>query len=164
MIIIMDFEQAILLLFQETISTIKQQVTLAGFDESMWIDEHSETILKFIRCAEENKRLLTFHINAQKELIVSTDIPVNPIDQVFFMIRKKETKITTTNFHQTVLFQLVRSNFVESLLRMMSSVYGPMFFQNKSWPESILFFIHFMYIIFRINTSPVVHLCNRTFF
>jgi len=105
----------------------------------MWIDEHSETILKFIRCAEENKRLLAFHINTQKELIVSTDIPVNPVDQVFFMIRKKETKVTTINFHQTILFQLVRSNYVESLLRMMSSVYGPMFFQNKSWPESILF-------------------------
>ncbi|XP_066933177.1 dynein axonemal heavy chain 2-like [Clytia hemisphaerica] len=121
----------------ETISLIKRQVTLTGFNESMWKDDHSETILNFIRCIEENKRLLTFHIDADQQLVVSTEIPTAPVGQVFFIIRKKEVKITPNNFNQAVLFQLIRSNYVESLLRTMSSLYGPMFFQNKSWPESI---------------------------
>lgn len=110
---------------------------MAGFDHSMWKDEHSETILNFIKCCEEDKRILTFSIDSKNELNVTTQIPVNPVSQVFFIIRKKDTKILPENFSQTVSFQLVRSNYVESLLRMMSSVYGPMFFQNKSWPESI---------------------------
>ena len=123
------------------ISLIKKQVTLAGLDDTLWQDEHSEIILSFIRCSEEDKRILTFHINSKNKLQVSTQIPTNPASQVFFMIRRKDCKISTENFSQTVSFQLVRSNYVESLLRMMSSVYGPMFFQNKSWPESILFTI-----------------------
>lgn len=112
-------------------------MSLAGLEHSMWKDEHSETILNFIKCCEEDKRILTFSINSSNELNVATQIPVNPVSQVFFIIRKKDTKILPENFCQTVSFQLVRSNYVESLLRMMSSVYGPMFFQNKSWPESI---------------------------
>lgn len=127
------------MIFQETISLIKRQVTLTGFNESMWKDDHSETILNFIRCIEENKRLLTFHIDADQQLVVSIEIPTAPVGQVFFIIRKKEVKITPNNFNKAVLFQLIRSNYVESLLRTMSSLYGPMFFQNKSWPESILF-------------------------
>ena len=135
-------------IFQETISLIKKQVTLAGFKDSMWKDDHSETILNFIRCIEENKRLLTFHIDADQQLIVSTEIPIAPVSQVFFVIRKKEVKIQPNNFSQAVLFQLIRSNYVESLLRTMSGLYGPMFFQNKSWPESILFkFYVFSFIL-----------------
>lgn len=68
---------------------------------------------------------------------MATQIPPFQVEQLFYMIRKKGMKIDQANFAKAVQFELVRSNYMESLLRIMSGVYGPMFFQNKSWPDSI---------------------------
>ena len=109
---------------------------MVGFQQSMWKSEHDEIIRGFIRDSDDN-RLLIFYMDTQKNLVLSRTVPSYMVDQLFYMIRKKGCKIQPMTFSKSVQFQLIRSNYIESLLRMMSSVYGPMFFQNKSWPDSI---------------------------
>lgn len=103
----------------------------------MWQNEHSETILAFVCNEIEDSQLLLFYINSNDKLVVSYKIHTIPVDQVMVMVRVEGVKITPQNFGSVVHFQLIKFNYLESILLKMSSVYGPMFFQNMSWPDSI---------------------------
>ena len=47
------------------------------------------------------------------------------------------TEITPDNFLKVVQFGTVTGGQIESLLRMMTGIYAPTFFENTSWPDSI---------------------------
>ena len=48
-----------------------------------------------------------------------------------------DTVITVKNLNQTIQWGMLRSNYLESLLRIVSGIYAPMFFKNITWPDSI---------------------------
>lgn len=104
----------------------------------MWNEDHEKVLRLFVQDNDDNNRLLLFFLDQQKNLIVSRTVPPYFVSQLFCLIRKKEQKILAADFSKCVQFQLIRANYCENLLRVMSGVYGPMFFHNKSWPESIL--------------------------
>ena len=110
---------------------------MVGLQQSMWMKEHDDIIMRFVKDEDPNNRLLTFHIDSQEKLIVSREIPPYFVDQLFYMIKKKPVKVEVTNFAKIVQFQLIKGHTVENLLRVMTTVFGPMFFQNSSWPDSI---------------------------
>ena len=110
---------------------------MTGFKQDMWTSEHDEIIKSFL-VNDDEQRMLVFYMDSNKGLTVARYIPLHQVDQLFYMIRRRDCVITPENFTKTVQYQLVRSNYIESLLRLMSGVYGPMFFQNKTWPDSIL--------------------------
>lgn len=116
---------------------VKRQVVLVGFNESMWQTEHSELILDFIRDEREDSQLLLFYINSNNNFVVSHKVPTSQVDQLLVMTRVHDVKITPQNFMDTVHFELIKSSYLESILLKMSCVYGPMFFNNVSWPDSI---------------------------
>lgn len=110
---------------------------MVGLHQSMWMKEHDDIIMSFVKDEDPHNCLLTFHIDCQEKLIVSCAIPLYFVDQLFYMIKKKPVKVEVINFPKTVQFQLIKGHTVENLLRVMTTVFGPMFFQNSSWPDSI---------------------------
>ena len=123
--------------FQDLVNLVVRQVSLSGLQPSMWTEEHHKTIHNFVTSTEDNDRLLVVYLNTNTTLEVVTQIPPFQVEQLFYMIRKKDVKMSKENFISCVQFELVSANYLENLLRIMSGVYGPMFFQNKSWPDSI---------------------------
>ena len=70
---------------------------MVGLQQSMWMKEHDDIIMRFVKDEDPNNRLLTFHIDSQEKLIVSRDIPPYFVDQLFYMIKKKPVKVEVTN-------------------------------------------------------------------
>ena len=104
----------------------------------MWNDEQFEVIKGFVR--DVSKRTLICYIDAIAGFTVSTSCPVFQVDELQYFIRKEGAQLTTENIGKTLQFGKIRGNYIESLLRMMTSIYGPHFFKNTTWPESILLF------------------------
>uniref|UniRef100_H2ZI86 Dynein axonemal heavy chain 2 n=1 Tax=Ciona savignyi TaxID=51511 RepID=H2ZI86_CIOSA len=46
-------------------------------------------------------------------------------------------EITESNFTSVVQWGTLRAGYLDSLLRIMNGIYAPLFFKNKSWPDSI---------------------------
>ncbi|XP_065644391.1 dynein axonemal heavy chain 2 isoform X2 [Hydra vulgaris] len=130
-----DFDEDNIL---EILSFMKKQVSLSGFKTSLWSTEHDEIMISFIKNTDDRYRILLCHFDAQKQsLVVSTSIPSYYVDQLFYFLRRRSCKLQLNTIRKDVYFQMVHSSGIESLLGLMTHFYGPQFFQNKTWPESI---------------------------
>ncbi|KAJ7369518.1 Dynein heavy chain 2, axonemal [Desmophyllum pertusum] len=54
-----------------------------------------------------------------------------------YMIRFENAVLNPDNIEQKLQLGTIRTNHIESLLRTMTNVYAPLFFGNRSWPDSI---------------------------
>ena len=84
------------------------------------------------------KRTMICYIDSIAGFTISLTCPVFQVDELQYFIRKDGAQITPDNIGRTLQFGKIRGNYIESLLRMMSNIYGPQFFKNSAWPESIL--------------------------
>lgn len=86
--------------------------------------------------------------------------PLQEQKQLAYFIRHENVEITAENFQKTVQFGTVRRPYIDSLMRILNSVFLPRLFRNTTWPESIKneFFseiYHFMTSITgRVAPSP----------
>ena len=116
----------------------------------MWTSEHDDVILKFLKNC--TIRLIVFYIDKLlKTLQVATIVPSSPPEEMTYIIRFENAVITSENMESKLQFGLIKSNHVESLLRVMTNVYAPLFFGNSSWPDSILLinsFYHMKLILY----------------
>lgn len=117
---------------------IKQRVSLSQLQQEMWTDEHMKTIEIFV--TDVSKRTLIFYIDSIAGFTVSTNCPVFQVDELQYFIRKEGVEMTPTNVGKTLQYGKVRGNYLESLLRIMTGIYGPQFFRNTTWPDSILLY------------------------
>ena len=102
----------------------------------MWCEEHHSQARNFL---QDLTQLLLVYIDPQsKELVVSSSLPPFQLGQVTFFIKEKNVLVTTQNFHQVVQMGTVHGNYVDTLLHVMFGLYAPAFFENKTWPDSIL--------------------------
>ena len=115
---------------------IRQRVSLSQLQQEMWTEEHMKTIELFV--TDVSKRTLIFYIDSIAGFTVSTSCPVFQVDELQYFIRKEGAEMTPTNIGKTLQYGKVRGNYLESLLRMMTGIYGPQFFRNTTWPDSIL--------------------------
>ena len=67
---------------------------------------------------------------------ISNYVPNRPVKQLFYFIKIGHAAIHSMNFDKEVQFGSMCGGYLESLLRVMSGVYSPIFFQNL-WPDSI---------------------------
>jgi hypothetical protein len=63
------------------------------------------------------------------------------VEELTYIIRTEGAILTAENLEKKLQFGIIHMNYVENLLRMMSNVYGPLFFGNMSWPDSILEYV-----------------------
>ena len=113
---------------------VKARVSLPGFRQHMWKEEHDETIGKFI--SEPNTRLLIFHIDPIFGFVVATTIPNYVVDKLMYFMKGESTVVTAENFHKAVQYGAAGSkNPLDSVLRFLHCFYGPTVFTNESWPD-----------------------------
>ena len=115
---------------------IKERVTLSALRPDMWTAEHDDTILKFLK--DCTHRLLVVYVDKLLGLQVALSVPPHPAEEMTYMIRFENAVITPDNIEQKLHFGTIKANHIESLLRIMTNVYAPLFFGNRSWPDSIL--------------------------
>ena len=122
-------------LFLCKVPLIKERVTLSRLNQEMWTPEHDDIIANFVK--DTSLRLLVAYVDKLLGLQVSTSTPPHPVEEMTYIIRRENAEVTPETLEKLQI-GTVRHNHVESLLRVMSNVYAPLFFGNRTWPDSIL--------------------------
>ena len=66
-------------------------------------------------------------------------VPPIQMGQASYFVRVKDVKVTASNFHSALQMGTVQGSYVvDTLLRALHGLYAPNFFENKTWPDSIL--------------------------
>lgn len=103
----------------------------------MWNENHDEDIELFL--TQKDKRILVVYIdNTQNTLVTIDRIPSNTPNFTYFVksyYSREIDKIDT--FLKYVQFGNFNGKHLQSLLRLTSGLYAPLFFGNKHWPDSI---------------------------
>lgn len=116
---------------------IKKRLTLSGGLASELSPEDVDVINSFIE--NESIRLLVAYNDQYNGLSVSHCVPSFPVQQLCYFIKSvNTTEVTSHNFLKEIQYGSVKSGHIESLLRIMMGIYAPIFFENRSWPDSIL--------------------------
>ena len=87
---------------------------------------------------ETRPRLLIIFVDPQMGLVVDYAIPPQSAEELCYFIKRDGVEINAETVDKEVQYGTVRSGHIESLLRLMQSIYAPLFFENTSWPDSIL--------------------------
>ena len=114
---------------------IVERLTLSNLKPEMFDpDKHDVYINGFI----EDQQMLVAYVDSVNGLMMHFTIPAGPIPElIFFIKRENVTVLTTETFFRDVYYGTIVGKYLESLLRMMSGIFVPIFFKNSSWPDSI---------------------------
>lgn len=115
---------------------VKRRTVLNGLTSDMWNDEHEDLINKFV--TDPSEQLLLVYIDEQNGLTVCSKLPPYDVEELMYFAREENAVITPENFARVVQFGSVHGSYVDSLLRTMHNLYAPTFFENSTWPDSIL--------------------------
>ncbi|NP_001406856.1 dynein axonemal heavy chain 2 isoform 1 [Mus musculus] len=108
---------------------------LTGLADATWTGEHDMVLEHFVQ--DPAVPALTIFIDPVFGLKLELGMPVQTQNQIVYFIRQAPVPITPENFEETVQYGTVRGAYIPALLRLLSGVYVPQIFMNKSWPESI---------------------------
>lgn len=115
------------------------RINVTGLSENMWKELHEDAINNFIE--EPGLRFMVAFIDQYKGFIIEYTLPAYYVDQMTYLIKADGVKeVTTENFHHIFQYGTVKGQHIESLLRLMMGIYAPAFFENTTWPDSILCF------------------------
>lgn len=117
-------------------SLIKSRLVLDGLTEDLWTAEHNALLTNFITDVQE--QLLVVYVDEQYGLTVCKSIPPHGVKQLAYFVREENAHVTADNFHQVVQFGTIHGSHVDGLLRSLHGLYAPTFFEDTTWPDSIL--------------------------
>ena len=116
---------------------MKNRVILSGLIPIMWTDEHTTIINKFL--THPLQQILLLYIDLQNNrLVICETIPTFEVEEIAYFFRDESVNVTPDNFVKVIQFGTIHGSYVDGLLRMMHDLYAPTFFENQSWPVSIL--------------------------
>ena len=114
---------------------VKDRVILTNLTPEMWEEKHSVYIESFLT---NSHCLLVAYVDPINGLTLDHKIPTVMVDELSYFVRKADVlDITDENFLNVVQYGTVSGQHIESLLRLMTGIYAPLFFENTSWPDSI---------------------------
>lgn len=102
----------------------------------MWSNEHEDTIIRFLK--NTNLTVLIACVDPRTGFHVCTQVPAYKMEEIAYLIRQQGVEITPENIGKKLQFGTIKGNYIESLLRVMTNVYAPLIFGNRTWPDSIL--------------------------
>lgn len=109
---------------------------LNGVLADHWTEAYLATVDRFIL---EPQPLLVAYLDGVNGLMVDLAIPYGPVTQLTYFVKKGEQiDLRADNFLTVVQYGTVMGGHIESLLQLMTGIYAPIFFENTSWPDSIL--------------------------
>ncbi len=115
---------------------MKSRVVLSGLNPEMWTSNHEALIDMFI--SNTSQLLLLVYVDEQSGLVVCNTLPAFQLEEVAYFVRNENAEITHGNFIHIVQFGTMHGSNVDGMLRAMHNLYAPTFFENDSWPDSIL--------------------------
>ena len=115
----------------------RERVCLRDITEDSWTEAHMDLVDEFLNNSDQ--RLLVAYNDSINGFTLEPNIPFVAVDELTYFIRKKDTAgmITADNFLTNVQYGSVTKGHIQSLLRLMSGIYAPIFFENTTWPDSI---------------------------
>ncbi len=105
----------------------------------MWTADNEFQINTFI--SDTSQLLLLLYVDEQNDLVVCNTLPPFKLEEVSYFVRNENSDITHGNFLHVVQFGTVHGSHVDGMLRAMHNLYAPTFFENQSWPDSILLIV-----------------------
>jgi len=124
---------------------VKKRVILSKLTPDMWKREHNATINAFLGPVDTYPCLLTAYIDAVSGLELADAVPYGSVGEMVYFIRRRtivsdsevveQQNVTVDSFFAEIQHGVVSGRHIESLLRIMTGVYVPMFFRNTTWPD-----------------------------
>jgi hypothetical protein len=111
----------------------------------LWNESHDKKILEFL--SNNERKLLIFYVDEPLEddkppsLVIQTDMKIrNNIAQFSYLAKSYYSQEINNkeSFHKYIQHGTFGGNHLRSLLRLCSGLYAPLFFDNKTWPDSEL--------------------------
>lgn len=126
---------------------MKDLVELSGLKKELWTDEHDDIIDNFLK--KIDKKTLVFYLfqsdqsSDQIFLKAQFEIPSTPVHQFSFFLKTHYSEEIDSKevFQKNVQYGTFGGKYLTSLLRLTSGLYAPLFFGNKTWPDSKFFLI-----------------------
>ncbi|KAK9823872.1 hypothetical protein WJX72_006072 [[Myrmecia] bisecta] len=104
---------------------------------SVWNnEEHVPPISGFLVKLEATHLFARVDVARPNKLHLSTDVP-SSYEQAMFFVRDTDHFITIDNIKDVVHFGMIHGDAMESLLRIMSSLFVPTVLSNTTWPETV---------------------------
>ena len=136
-----DLMSLVLLLQREK---LKKHITLSKFLPDMWKPEHTEAANTFLGPVDSYPCLLVAYIDSVSGLVIADSVPYGSVGEMVYFVRRRsntsdsealEPNVTVESFASEIQYGVVSGRHIESLLRIMTGVYVPMFFRNTTWPD-----------------------------
>ena len=116
---------------------LKKCTVLRGLTKDKWTESHHEEIRLFLQ--ESSAPVLLLYMDPiTEQLCVMSRIPPLQTEQAAYFVRVQNVLITGSNFHHALQMGTIQGSYVNTLLRVMHGLYAPNFFENTTWPDSIL--------------------------
>ncbi|KAA0188249.1 Dynein heavy chain axonemal, partial [Fasciolopsis buskii] len=118
---------------------IRDRIYLTGYDAKEHWTENHKNVVETEFCSG-NRQQLFFYMSRKNELKLSYDVPRQYHDELNYFLYIPDphrTNITPENFDIRVQYGSISGRGIESLLRIMSTIFAPAFFSNTTWPDSI---------------------------
>lgn len=120
---------------------IKRFTTLFDLRTEDFDYEVVDVIKKFI--TEPNEVVLTIFYD-EDNLTALLGFPEVEFDDLMYFLKEEEEgevkMLTPENFSTSVLFGTIDAPVEGSILRLMESLFAPLFLNTTSWPDSILIY------------------------
>jgi len=126
---------------------VKKRIVLSKLTPDMWKREHNAAIDAFLGPVDSYPCLLTAYIDAVSGLVLAGSVPYGSVGEMVYFVRRRlittmsfehaieEPSVTVESFFSEIQHGVVSGRHIESLLRIMTGVYVPMFFRNTTWPD-----------------------------
>lgn len=121
----------------------------------MWTPDHDLTVDTFI--ADTSEQILLLYIDEQSGLTICSTLPPIKLEEVAYFARNDNSEITHGNFLHTVQFGTVHGAYVDGMLRAMHDLYAPTFFENETWPDSILYIYHSLLLLYFVTICMCIN-------
>ena len=115
---------------------MKSRIVLDGLSDDMWKPEHNSKLSKFV--SDTMEQLVVVYVDDQRGLTVCSYLPPHTVQQLAYFVREESAIVTADNFHKVVQFGSIHGGHVDGLLRTLHGLYAPTFFEDTTWPDSIL--------------------------
>lgn len=129
--------------YHKAITRFQESLSLTGYTKKThWKPQHDTTLVEFFSSKESRKLVAFMREDESKNnlLCLQNGLPSAPITEMMYFIKlstSDESLIDDVNFEQRVQYGTLTGDAMASLLRLMQSVYLPLFLTNKNWPDSI---------------------------
>ena len=121
---------------QKCVQWIKERIFLKGYSaESVVSGENERQMLEFVSNAAHARMLC--YLDDAGNLCVRLDTADPGISNMTYFVKVTGDRLYLENMTRSIVFGYISGNAVDSLLRLMDSVFVPNFLQNQTWPESI---------------------------